>query len=103
MISPMLWRSLLYNYNPLQIALSVVLDHVNFKIILYLTATHFVNFIFPVLSLSLNAYSSVCMGKMLAEWCDVQLFSRAGNTSVTLITYNTYTLQSTCKRTNLVC
>ena len=92
MISPMLWCSLLYNYNSLQIALSVVLDHVNFKIILYLTATHFVNFIFPVLSLSLNAYSSVWMGKMLAEWCDVQLFSRAGSASVTLITYNTYTL-----------
>ena len=78
----------------MQIALLAVLDHVN-----YLTATPFVNFIFPVLSLSLNAYSSVCMGKMLAEWCDVQLFSRAGSASVTLTTYNTYMLQSTCIRT----
>ena len=35
MISPMLWCSLLYNYNPLQIALSAVLDHVNLIIIHY--------------------------------------------------------------------
>ena len=75
MISPMLWCSLLYNYNALQIALSAVLDHVNFKI-LYSTAIRI-----PLLTssfASLNAYSSVWVlnQEMLAEWCDIQLFRK---------------------------
>ena len=81
MISPMLCCSLLYNYNPLQITLSAVLDHVNFKIILYSTATLFVNFIFPVLSL-LWTHILLCAWVLNQEmpswvvWCSVVFSSR---------------------------
>ena len=75
MISPMLSCSLLYNYNPLQIALSAVLDldHVNLKSILYSTATPFVN---HCSFTSLIPYSSmwVLNQEILDERCDVRPF-----------------------------